>query len=46
MEPSRDELIKFILRNDPSYKKEELELLSLTALVIMKIRIELSMRNI
>lgn len=45
MEPSRDELIKYILNNAPSAKIEELELLSLTALVIMKTRIELSLQG-
>lgn len=36
MQISRDEIIKFILTNNPLSKKEELEKLSLTALVIMK----------
>lgn len=45
MEPSRDELIKFILENDSSTKREELELLSITALVIMKTRIELDLQG-
>ncbi len=40
MQISRDEIIKFILTNNPLSKKEELEKLSLTALVIMKTQIE------
>ncbi len=41
MQISRDEIIKFILTNNPLSKKEELEKLSLTALVIMKTQIEI-----
>ncbi|MBN8693109.1 MAG: hypothetical protein J0L69_07930 [Bacteroidetes bacterium] len=40
MQISKDEIIKFILTNNPLSKKEELEKLSLTALVIMKTQIE------
>jgi hypothetical protein len=41
MQISRDEIIKFILTNNPLSKQEELEKLSLTALVIMKTQIEI-----
>ena len=41
MQISSDEIIKFILTNNPLSKKEELEKLSLTALVIMKTQIEI-----
>jgi|JI9StandDraft_2_1071091.scaffolds.fasta_scaffold1840174_1 hypothetical protein len=45
MQISRDEIIKFILTNNPLSKKEELEKLSLTALVIMKTQIEIENNN-
>ena len=41
MQISRDEIIKFILTNNPLSKQEELEKLSLNALVIMKTQIEI-----
>lgn len=41
MQISRDEIIKFILTNNPLSKQGELEKLSLTALVIMKTQIEI-----
>ncbi len=41
MQISRDEIIKFILTNNPLSKKEELEKLSLTSLVIMKTQFEI-----
>jgi len=40
MQLSRDEIIQFILTNNPISKKEELEKLSMTALVIIKTQIE------
>ena len=45
MQISRDEIIKFVLTNNPLSKKEELEKLSLTALVIMKTQIEIENNN-
>ena len=45
MQISKDEIIKFILTNNPLSKKEELEKLSLTALVIMKTQIEIEKIN-
>ncbi len=41
MQLSRDEIIQFILTNNPISKKEELEKLSMTALVIIKTQIEI-----
>ena len=41
MQISREEMIRFILDNNPLSKREELEKLSLTALVILKTQIEL-----
>ena len=41
MQLSREEIIRFILVNNPVSKREELEKLSLTALVIMKTQIEI-----
>lgn len=41
MQLSREEIIQFILSNNPVSKREELEKLSLTALVILKTQIEL-----
>lgn len=41
MQLSREEIIQFILSNNPVSKREELEKLSLTALVIMKTQIEI-----
>jgi len=41
MQLSREEMIRFILTNNPASKREELEKLSLTALVILKTQIEL-----
>ena len=41
MQLSREEMIRYILANNPALKREELEKLSLTALVILKTQIEL-----
>ncbi len=41
MQLSREEMIRYILANNPASKREELEKLSLTALVILKTQIEL-----
>ena len=41
MQLSREEMIRFILANNPVSKREELEKLSLTALVILKTQIEI-----
>ena len=41
MQLSKDEIIQFILSHSSALKKEELEKLSLTALVIIKTQIEL-----
>lgn len=41
MQLSREEMIRFILANNPVSKREELEKLSLTSLVIMKTQIEI-----
>lgn len=41
MEPSREETIQFILKYNPSYKKDELDKLSLVSLVIIKTQIEI-----
>ncbi len=41
MQLLRDEIIQFILANNPLSKKEELEKLSLTALVMIKTQIEI-----
>jgi hypothetical protein len=41
MQLSREEMIRFILANNPASKREELEKLSLTALVILKTQIEI-----
>ncbi len=40
MQISREEMIQFILANNPTSKREELEKLSMTALVIIKTQIE------
>jgi len=41
MQLSKEEVIRFILANNPVSKREELEKLSLTALVILKTQIEI-----
>lgn len=41
MQLSREEIIKFILVNNSLSKREELEKLSMTALVIIKTQIEI-----
>lgn len=40
MQLSREDIINFILANNPLSKREELEKLSMTALVIIKTQIE------
>jgi hypothetical protein len=45
MQISRNEIIQFILKHNPLSKKEELEKLSLTALVIIKTQIEIEKFN-
>lgn len=43
---NKEDLIKFILENDPKATKENLEQLSLAALVMLKVQIELfEMKN-
>lgn len=41
MQLLKEEVIRFILANNPVSKREELEKLSLTALVILKTQIEI-----
>jgi len=45
MQISREEMIQFILANNPASKREELESLSLTALVIIKTQIEIDRKK-
>lgn len=41
MQLSREEIIQFILKHNSASKKEELETLSLTSLVIIKTQLEI-----
>ena len=45
MEPSKNHTIQFILKHNPSYKKDELEKMSLVTLVIIKTQIEIEINN-
>lgn len=45
MQLSKEEVIRFILANNPAVNREDLEKLSLTALVIMKTQIEIDKTN-
>ena len=46
MQLSREEIIQFILKHNSASKKEELEKLSLTSLVIIKTQLEILKKNL